>query len=158
MKTLILYYSFSETTKTVCEDLNELVKGKLEEIVDNKPRKRGFWGFIRSGFEAARKKTPPINTLSNDVSKFDLVIVATPVWAGNMSSPIRTLLTQYKFKKVAFIAVSGGDNPGKTFKEMKLLSKEPIRTLHLQQKEVQKARHFKKVKTFYDILFKNKKK
>ncbi len=56
------------------------------------------------GREALKESEPPIHSPSKDPSEYDLVILGTPVWAGKMSSPLRSYIktTAGKFKTVAF--------------------------------------------------------
>ena len=55
MKTLVVFFSRSGTTKKVAHGLQNTLKGDAEEI--REPRGRGgIWGYIRSGIEAVKKK------------------------------------------------------------------------------------------------------
>ncbi|ERJ11769.1 flavodoxin family protein [Haloplasma contractile] len=108
-KVLCVYYSRSGNTKQVIEQLTEKLPCDVEHI--GEPRKRkGVIGFLRSGFEAATKKIVSIDEQKHDPSSYDLVIIATPMWASTVSSPVRSYLYQNKgkFKKqVAYIVTSG---------------------------------------------------
>jgi len=91
MNTVVVYYSRSGSTKNAAG----IIAGKLGceriEIINSDPRK-GIFGFLKSGMEAASKKIVKIAPLEQDFSVYDRVIVCTPVWANNMSSPIRSFL------------------------------------------------------------------
>jgi len=64
---------------------------ELAEIREDRPRK-GLSGFLRSGFEAATKKATRIRPLGAKPEDFERTIVASPVWAGHLSSPVRAFL------------------------------------------------------------------
>jgi hypothetical protein len=59
---------------------------------------------------------------------------ATPIWASNMSSPMRAFLTEYenKISKIAIFCTGDGDKPEKVFNSIsEFLGKEPLSTLGL---------------------------
>ena len=127
MKTIIIYYSLTGKTKKLAESLAKKLKSDIEEITEKK-RKRGLF---KSGFEAALKLKPRILPLKSDLSKYDLVVIGTPIWAGNMSSPVRSFLSKYKDKisKSAFFCTHGGGGKGKAFKEMRDICGNPLSVL-----------------------------
>ncbi len=144
MKSLIVFYSRSGTTKEVAEELSRSLKCEIEEIKDIKSR-AGALGWLRSGKEAATKVLPKIKKTEKKADSYDLIILGTPVWAGTMASPVRTYITQNKdyFNKVCFFSTRGGQNPQKAFDDMSgLCAKKPLATLSLRTKEV-KAKEYK---------------
>ncbi|MEM3484771.1 MAG: hypothetical protein QXI12_04040, partial [Candidatus Methanomethyliaceae archaeon] len=63
----------------------------------------------------------------------------TPVWAGNMSSPIRTYIVKNreKFNKVAFFCTLSMKDAPKIFQDMsETCQKEPVATAMFMRKEV----------------------
>lgn len=138
MKTLILFYSRTGTTKKVAEKIATILKADIEEVSDSINRS-GIRGYLIAGKEAVSKKIITINPIINNISDYDLVIIGTPVWAWTMSSPIRSLITEQKenFKQVAFFCTQGGEgNQGALSDMIKLSNKEPIATLSLLTKKV----------------------
>lgn len=95
MKNLIVYYSRTGNTEKVAEEINEILEGEMEEIIDRKNR-NGFFGFLIGGFDAFREKETDINPISHDLSKFDRVIIGTPIWAGKMVPAVRTFINKFK--------------------------------------------------------------
>lgn len=95
MKVLILYYSRTGRTKKVAEFIKEELKGDIEEIVSLKKR-NGFFGILLSIFESLFKRLTPVKEIEKDISNYDLVLIGTPIWAGNLSSPIRTFFVKYR--------------------------------------------------------------
>lgn len=138
MKTLILFYSRTGTTRKVAEKMATILGADIEEVSDSINRS-GIRGYLISGKEAVSKKIIKINPIIHNVSDYDLVIIGTPVWAWTMSSPIRSLITEQKenFKQVAFFCTQGGEgNQGALSDMIKLSNKEPIATLSLLTKKV----------------------
>ena len=130
--------------KAASEIAKEL-KAEIDEIVDLKDRKMMFIGFLVSGMDAAKGNLTKIK-YKKDASKFDLVIIGTPIWAGTLTPAVRTSLTRNKPKKVAFFCTCEGDGR-KAFDEMQKLGKKPIATLIVSKKDL-KEHSYGKIKNF----------
>ncbi len=100
-KVLVVYYSRSGKTREVAEYIKDLLKGDIEEVISLRNRD-GFWGILISIYESLFRKRTPIKNVEKDPSSYDLVIIGTPIWAGNLSSPIRTYISKFRdrLKKV----------------------------------------------------------
>jgi len=109
MKTLVVYFSRTGNTKMIAEEISESLECDIEEIED-KEKRGGFIGYIKSGYEASRSKLSVIEDPKNDLSQYELLIVGTPVWAGKMSVPVRTYLHQNmdKIPLLACFCTCGG--------------------------------------------------
>ncbi len=122
-KILIVYYSRTGNTKRVALDLASKLNADIEEIVDKKSRK-GFFGYLFGGRDAARKFRTEIAAPANDPAHYDITIVGTPVWAWGMTPAVRTYIERFKdrFGTVAYFVTSGGTNAQKTVTGMERLS------------------------------------
>jgi len=153
MKILIVYYSRTETTKKIAEKLQTLLKSDIQEIIDLKNR-AGVVVFVTGSMDALFGKTTQIKPEKIAVNKYDLVVVGTPVWAGTMVPAIRTVLTNNKFKNVAFFCTCSG-SVSKTFTEMeKVTGSKPKATLVLITKDVAKGKIESDLKQFVKNLTK----
>ncbi len=94
MKTLVVYMTISGHSKNIATQIAKDLKADVEGISEKTSRKNPF-GFIRSGFESATKKCPSINVPKKKVKIYDLVIFVSPIWAGKLSSPVRSYLKNY---------------------------------------------------------------
>jgi flavodoxin len=139
MKTLVTFYSRDGHTKKVAEKIAKFLKCDIDEIVDKKDRSR-IIGWLISGKDASTKKLTEIEN-KKDPSKYDLIIIGTPVWAFTMTPAIRTYLTKNKLKfknnKIAFFCTFGGKE-SKSLSDMEKLSKKPIMSLGLKDKDIEK--------------------
>ena len=150
MKALLVFYSRTGTTKHVARVIHHFLKCDVEEVVDKKNR-AGVLGYLRGGRDALRKRPTKINAPVKDASKYDVVIVGTPVWAYKMTPAIRTYLFHNKddFQNVAFFCTMGGSGASSTFKEMwKWCEKKPLAVMALKTKEVLSGDISGKVKDF----------
>ncbi|MHC1604429.1 MAG: flavodoxin family protein [Candidatus Methanofastidiosia archaeon] len=154
MKTLVVYYSRTGHTKKVAEAISNFLDCDIEEIVDTQNRS-GPLGYLRSGYQAMRKKLPTIEKIKKDPSQYDLVVIGTPIWAKTISSPIRTYLYQNRehFKKIAFFCTYGSGGAETAFAEMeKLCSINPVSTLDVKTKEAKKGDYIPKVENFINEI------
>jgi len=141
-------------TKKVAEILKQKLNCDIEEITSIKDRK-GLIGYLSSGLEAMKKVQAEIKSLTKNPADYDLVIIGTPVWALNISSPIRTFITEQKdkFKKVAFLATMGGSGHQRTFKYMsETIGQQPIATLDFKTVDVVKNKMEEKIDKFIEKL------
>jgi flavodoxin len=154
MKILIAYYSRTGTTKKVAEAIAEKMGAEVEEIRDTVDRS-GAKGYLISGRDAMKKSLTKLEPLKLDPAGYDLVVVGTPVWVGNVSTPVRTYLAENKdkFKKVAFFCTLGGSGDKKTFAEMeKVIGQKPAGTLALKTQEVAENDFEKQAGDFVDKI------
>jgi flavodoxin len=128
MKALIVYYSRTGNTKKVGDELAKALSSDVEELVDTANR-AGPIGFLLCAREGSGRKLAKLQPVKKDPANYDIVIIGTPNWAANMSSPVRTYLTENKakFKGVAFFCAEGVKGGSETvFSEMEeVVGKKP---------------------------------
>jgi len=154
MKILVVFYSRSGRTKKIAKAISDILKCDKEEIFDLKNRK-GIPGFLSAGTDANLRRLTAIKEIKNNPSLYDLVIIGTPVWSSNISTPIRTYLSLYKdnFKEVAFFCTRLGSDAEKVFTDMEgICQKKPIALLALTSREVARDQYMQKVKEFIKKL------
>jgi flavodoxin len=137
MKSLVLFYSRTGTTKKVGEEIANQLKCDFEEITDLKSR-AGPIGWLGAGKDAMKKKLTYIKDITKNPKDYDLIIIGSPVWAGNIAPAIRTFILTNKtsIKKVAFFCTMGSST-GKIFSEMEeIINIKPLGILSLKTKEV----------------------
>jgi flavodoxin len=119
MRTLVVYYSRTGTTRAVALAIAQALGADVEEIVDRTPRS-GIVGYLRSGLESSLARSTPIQRGARDPRDYDLVVVGTPVWVANVCSPVRAYLTgrQGLAGKVAFFCTMGGRGNHRAFRSM----------------------------------------
>lgn len=89
--------------------------------------------------------------IAKNPSDYDLIIIGTPVWAWNISSPIRAYIegNKEKFAKLAVFCTMGGDGDVKAFNEIeKLCGKKAIARLTLKTKEAVAGDYSDKLEAF----------
>ncbi|MBD3314109.1 hypothetical protein GF345_06720 [Candidatus Woesearchaeota archaeon] len=149
MKSLVVFYSRTGTTRKVAEDIAEALNADTEEIIPERDRK-GVMGYLVSGKEATQKKAAEIKKTEKDPSKYGLVVIGTPIWGWNLSSPVRAYIQQNKSKinKAAFFCTMGGSGDRTAFEDMRKEVKKPVATMSLKTKEVADDSYKDDVKEF----------
>lgn len=154
MKTLVVYYSRTGTTKKVGEEIAKKLGADKEEIIDTTDWS-GPIGWFYAGRAGMKRLFTKLKRPKLNPADYDLLIIGTPIWSFNMSAPVRTYLTAFKnkFKKVAFFCTMGGRGDQKAFKEMgEIIETEPIKTLTLTTKEVTGDNFQNKLEKFISSL------
>ena len=154
MKTLVVYYSRTGNTKMIAETISESLDCDIEEIVD-KEKRGGILGYLKSGYEASRNKLSIIEDPKHDLSKYDLLIVGTPVWAGKMSVPIRTYLHQNmeKIPLLACFCTAGGSGIECTIKNIgEYTNTTPIESFGLTSSDIKNGSYKAVIEKFVQDL------
>jgi len=128
LKILVVYYSKTGHTRKIAQDIAQQMKADLEEINDQKKR-TGLLGFIFGGRDALTKKETRISEMKKNPAEYDLVILGSPLWAGNITPAVRTYINQYgdSIRSTAFFLSSGGKTPDQVFETLlSLLKKKPV--------------------------------
>ncbi len=158
MKSLVVFYSRTGTTKKIAEYISSGLNCEYEEIIDTKKRTGFIIGFLKSGYAAVREKLTVIEGFQKNPEMYDLIILGTPIWASRMTPAIRTYITENKrkFKSVAFFCTEGGNKGFKAFESMRILcEKKPLSTLEINQKEIKNGTYTDKIYSFIQNIEKS---
>ncbi len=101
LRTLIVYYSYTNNTKQIVDDLKSLVSADVVQVT---PAEKGL-DYSANNYKIGTDQLtkiknapnslesyPEIDPLEVDFSKYDTVIVATPLWWSQMASNMQTFL------------------------------------------------------------------
>ena len=102
MKNLVVYYTRTGNTKFAAETIAAEIGADIEEVIDLKKR-QGRLAFLPAGRDAMQGKETEIAPTNRNPADYDLIVIATPVWAGSPTPAIRTYLNKndLSWKKVA---------------------------------------------------------
>lgn len=126
MKTLITYFSATNTTKRVAEKIAAEIKGDLFEIVPQQKYTEEDlnWNdkLSRSSKEMADKTSRPkiLNKIEN-LENYDKVIIGFPVWWYLAPRIINTFIEEndLRGKKIYIFVTSGGSSSEGSFNALK---------------------------------------
>jgi flavodoxin len=140
---LVVYYSRSGHTAWVAEQIARRCRADLVCIHDPTDR-RGAVGYLRSAWEALLDTRPLIELDLCRPQVYDLVMVGTPVWFWNMSSPVRSFLHRYgrRCAQIALFCTYGGSGQERVMDSMERLCKQPaVARLALTERQVVQRQH-----------------
>lgn len=126
MKTAVVYYSMHGNCRYVAEKIASGMDCDLIELIPKKAYPdKGMIKFLWGGSAVTFKKKPDLEPYTFNASDYDLVILATPVWASNFTPPLRTFLENNDLagKKIAAVATSAGGDSSKCLEALRTASK-----------------------------------
>lgn len=111
-KTLVVYYSQSNTTKTLAQEIQKQLGCDIAEIECVNPYS-GDFGAVAGRWQEEQKsgKLPDLKPLSKKVSDYDVIFLGYPIWGGVYASPVAAFLKQTDFsgkKLVPFCTFGSG--------------------------------------------------
>jgi flavodoxin len=122
MSTLVVYFSFNGNTKFIAETIAETISADIIELKTSKKYPtEGFKKFFWGGKSVIFGEKPELTNDPIDISRYEKIIIGTPVWAGSFTPPIKSFLNQYNIqgKKIALFASHGGGGAEKCFAKLK---------------------------------------
>ncbi len=108
MKKIFIYHSETGNGDVVANYFKEN-KYDVEAIKAKKLPKLFVFQILTGGFKASVGIKDKIGDLTNDIDKYDEIVIGSPIWNDRLSSPVRGLLSKYDFKdkKIKFVLYSG---------------------------------------------------
>ena len=148
--TLVVYFSRTGYTRRVAEEIARAAGADCVEIHEHSSRK-GFLGYWRSAREALRGTAIEIKPGQLNPRDYALVVLGTPVWASNMSSPMRAYIDRHRrdFARIALFCTQGGSGAEKVLQRMATLTDQtPVATAFFSDSEIDHGRHAGKLAAF----------
>lgn len=123
MKKLFIYYSNSGNGDKVASYLKDKGFDIRKVSTSEELPKSKILGILTGGFKASINYKDKLINFDNDISKYDVIYIGSPIWNSRLSSPINSVLDKVNLnnKKVTFILYSGsGQSKSATNKINKL--------------------------------------
>ena len=155
MKKIIVYYSMCGNTEYAVSKMAALGADVLRIAPEKAYPDRGAKKFLWGGKSAVMGDTPKLMPYSFKADEYDLIIFGTPVWASNITPPLRTFITENKEKLknkrfAVFTCYSGGGAEKAIQKLKKLLETDCFEAelILTDPKDRPKAEDDEKIKRF----------
>ncbi len=156
MKSIIIYYTLEGNTKYAAETLAKILDSDLLELKPAKPIKSlGFSKYIWGGKQVVMNEKPKLKPYKYDPDKYDLTILAAPIWASHFAPVFSTFLRDNNIKgNIALIASNEGGGCTKAFNLIaeQLKNNNIIGTLDLLNPLKNKESTIEKLKEFSQKL------
>lgn len=116
MNTLIVYFSWSGNTEKIAKDIAKKTGGELFRLERQIPYSEDYntCAYAEAKEEIDKKIRPDVKRPLPDVSRYDKIILAFPIWWYTSPMPVWTFLESYpdwKGKTVYIFANSYTDDP-----------------------------------------------
>ena len=135
MKALIVYYSMSGNTEYAAGRIADRLGADLLRLEPEKAYPdSGIRKFLWGGKSAVMAEKPRLKPYQFDADSYDTIIFGFPVWAGNITPPIRTFISENEMRaaRYAAFACQGGSGAGKAFGKLQAcLGHDLVKTLVL---------------------------
>ena len=122
MKTLIVYYSHDGNTDWAAKKIAEKCGFDVLRLEPEKAYpESGFRKFFWGGKSAVMAETPALRPYEFDAAAYERILFGFPVWAGNVTPPIRTFVQEQDLagKRIAAFACQSGSGAEKAFGKLK---------------------------------------
>ena len=121
-KYLILYYTQTNNTKAVAEELQARLNADIEAIEATVPYDGDFQATIeRSGKEREEGILPEIKPIAHSIAEYDVIFLGYPIWFGTYAPPVASFLNQTDLsgKKVVPFCTFGSGGLDSSVKDLK---------------------------------------
>ena len=121
-RTLIVYYSLEGNTAYAADRIAAILGADVLRIEPVKTYpSSGFRKFFWGGKSAVMAETPELQPYQFNAEAYDRIIFGFPVWAGNVTPPIRSFVKEndLKGKRIAAFACESGAGAEKAFGKLK---------------------------------------
>ena len=121
MRSVIYYYSLEGNTENI---VNRIVEGTQRDVcrlVAHRAYPKNGLKYFFGGMDVVLKRTPKLEPLSKRPESYDLIVLATPVWASSYVPAFRSFLKEHNLsgKKIILVATTSGGDASKCFEAMK---------------------------------------
>jgi flavodoxin len=128
-KRLTVFYSRTGNTRSMAQQIHDLVGGDIVELETVHPYPEEH----QSTVEQAKKELeanfyPPLKATVKDISSYDIIFVGSPCWWYTFASPVRGFLAQHDFsgKRLVPFITHKGAGLGKSIDDMKSLCPDAV--------------------------------
>ena len=121
MKKLFLYSSFTGNGDFVSKEF-EKAGFELRKAVEKKKfPKSFFWSIMSGGFRASFGVKGKLVNYDNDVSKYEKIVIGSPIWNGRFPPVMNAVLkeTDFSNKDLTFVFYSGSGEGKKAEERVK---------------------------------------
>ena len=97
MKTLFVYFSWSNNTKNLVERLNQEFNYDVIRIERKIPYSKNYntCAYVEAKKEWDERILPEIKDIDSDISSYDKILLFFPIWWYTIPMPIGTFVSEY---------------------------------------------------------------
>ena len=127
-KSIIVYYSYTGHTRMIAEKIKEILNCDILELKPKDPYSTDYQSVVdQEQDNESNNKTIEIEKIAIDLSKYNKIILGSPVWWYSITPVVRTFLKENNLAgKVIVPFATNAGWLGKTFKEIESLCRDSI--------------------------------
>lgn len=92
-KSLVVYYSYSDTTRGLAEDIALFTDADIRDLIPEKPYSFTYNGATKEArSEIERGYCPKLVSGNEDITDYEYIFIGTPNWFKSYAPPILTFL------------------------------------------------------------------
>ncbi len=150
MRSLVVFYSRTGTTRVIANEIAALLGADIDRII-SRTGYDGGWGFAAGVFHSLTDDRVFIDDAKISPAKYDFVVVGGPVWAGSIACPVRSYLRQRgaNLKTTAYFVTQRRSSPNRSFHQMETISgAPPVATLSISSAQFSAGSYDEAVRSF----------
>ncbi len=121
MKQLVIFYSYSNKTREIATELAKRENADIIEVKEVKKRST-INAYVLGSFAAMKQKKANIEAFNTDLSSYDKITIAMPLWAGFPAPAMNNIIDLLPSgKDVEVIITSGSGDSSKSADKTKEL-------------------------------------
>ena len=120
-RTVTVYYTFEGNSGFVAEEIARNIPADTERLIPKtEPPKKGLMKFIHGGGSALKNELAELVPLTAELSDYDTVVIAFPIWAGTYPPAIGTFLKDERLagKRIYAVASSMSGRADRAFSKI----------------------------------------
>lgn len=124
-KTLIVYFSWGENTKTVANHIHDLIGGDIVEVETVIPYPDTYEEVTQIALgELESDYRPELKTKIEKMNEYDTLIVGTPIWGSHLTPAMKSFLASYNLsgKSIASFCTHGGSGIAQSINDIRSVS------------------------------------
>ena len=107
-RTLVVYFSCTNTTKGIAEKIAEVTDGTIHRIIPEVPYTNEDLNYNNSSSRANREQSDPsarpvISSKIENLAEYDVIFLGYPIWHGKAPKIIFTFLESQKFSNITIV-------------------------------------------------------
>lgn len=156
-KVLVVFYSYTGTSRRLALRLARLQGWRMGEIEEEMPR-RGLKGTLRCLADSLWRRHPDIEYRGPSPQDFDLVVLVSPIWAYRLAAPMRSFLMRMapKLRDIAVLSVQDRGGAAHAVAEVTALThRAPRRAAAFLRQDILDGSYEPRLKSFGHALLRS---
>lgn len=120
-KTLLVFFSWSNNTKTVADQIHGMLGCDMVQVETVEPYPTSYEELRPIAYEELENGARELKTVVENMDEYDTLIVGTPIWGGHMTPAMQLFLKSYDLsgKTIALYTTHQGSGLGQSMNDLR---------------------------------------